>query len=184
MAVCTTWPLRSGAATRGQKDAGWQCAPVCELALSVLGLDGFCVVVGAELHAPRANNSSCGLMDKAPPSKGGDCRFESRLEYVCLRDDSVESGDAAPPMTPGAPRARRAHATKEPIASMSRSASGRSVLQQWMLRKALAKTNGKWCSLPSYSPRAGGKAKGTGRGQPRVSQAHRSPCEPGASFSV
>ena len=28
MAVCTTWPLRSGAATRGQKDAGWQCALV------------------------------------------------------------------------------------------------------------------------------------------------------------
>ena len=26
-------------------------------------------------------NGSCGLMDKAPPSQGGDCGFESHLEY-------------------------------------------------------------------------------------------------------
>ena len=28
----------------------------------------------------EVNNSSCGLMDKAPPSYGGDCGLESRLE--------------------------------------------------------------------------------------------------------
>ena len=34
-----------------------------------------------QVQSLKFTKSSCGLMDKAPPSSGGDCGFESRLEY-------------------------------------------------------------------------------------------------------